>query len=829
MGRGMRIGALSKMDLEKRIVDRFPDVKIPKSAPTSQLLGHAIYHELVTEKEVDETTPRNQISTIPCYLYTYVSDPAIRSQLEKYVVATSKLFRRGSIILNLIAMHHCGLRHPGASDSGKATVSVLRPRFRSDDLTDPILNGMRRIVSLLDAPEGKDITSNTLKHAFLPERWTVQKRNERSAMRDSNVQLILQSDSYKDILPPCPPDWRQVMRDHVTGWDNCINRMMTKYCGNVKVHAMSNIVKYVEEYLWAAPTEAPYMTMMDLVFKPNRLFPAPVEGVSDSDYSFAMDLRKSLLGSDTCMKPFVANVGPFQGQEITTFTHSYIVKDNIKYSSSLLLLHLFLVRYGVRDRSYLPVATPGRKYAYVDTKIAHFLFPNDASIDKPKVAVTSVASSSSMIDPDDGDENDTEDSSVSVGEVLGITPVQFNSIRSKIRSHVRRQKRRSVNRRKTDKERKKAIKERERWKRIGRSKMPLGARIDSIETDGVGLRMVVKLKDDIRHYIVPIGSPPIRLNKKPERKRVKASKRKDEQDTAHLLSQGAEPIFVTNDPGEAKPFAAAISQDLNQPPKMIAFHKRRYYHEMGNKARAKWEKNVVASNSNLKAAIESLSLSGGTSNCDADKWISYLRNQHAYRDLLDEEYVNKVDRAKWTMRMFRNKAKSIDSAVNRLFKSSLTRDGKLISIDRPLVIGFGSADFNSCGMKGRVAAPLAKLERSMNQAIDRIRKTGRQVVIYGVDEFRTTMCCCACGAETTPPKVKQRKRNKETNEIEVTIASSRRLRQCTQCSPGGKLRDRDSQAARNILKATIALFYGKPRPEHLCRPSKDVVLPREDA
>jgi hypothetical protein len=89
--------------------------------------------------------------------------------------------------------------------------------------------------------------------------------------------------------------------------------------------------------------------------------------------------------------------------------------------------------------------------------------------------------------------------------------------------------------------------------------------------------------------------------------------------------------------------------------------------------------------------------------------------------------------------------------------------------------------------------------------------------------------------------VKQKKRNKQTNEIEVTIDSSRRLRQCTQCLPDGKLRDRDrgfaalaaaggnSQAARNILKATIALFYGKPRPEYLCRPKKDVELQGENA
>ena len=182
------------------------------------------------------------------------------------------------------------------------------------------------------------------------------------------------------------------------------------------------------------------------------------------------------------------------------------------------------------------------------------------------------------------------------------------------------------------------------------------------------------------------------------------------------------------------------------------------------------------------------------------------------------------------MRMFRSKAKSLDNAANRLFESALTQDGKQLPIDRPLIIGFGSADFNNCGMKGRMAAPLARLEEAMNRVIDRIKKSGRQVVIYAVDEFRTTMCCCACGTVTTPPIVTRRKRNKETNEIEVNKdVQSRRLRQCTQCLPGGKLRDRDSQAARNILKVTIALFYGRPRPEHLRRPNREVELPRGDA
>ncbi len=161
---------------------------------------------------------------------------------------------------------------------------------------------------------------------------------------------------------------------------------------------------------------------------------------------------------------------------------------------------------------------------------------------------------------------------------------------------------------------------------------------------------------------------------------------------------------------------------------------------MGNKARTKWENNIVARNLNLKTSIESLSLSGGTSNCDADKWISYLQKENTYREILDKEYVTKVERAKWKMKMFRSKAKSLDNAANRLFDSALTRDGKCLPIDRPLIIGFGSANINNCGMKGRMAAPLSRLEEAMNRGIDRIKKSGRQVVIYAVDEFRTTMC-----------------------------------------------------------------------------------------
>ena len=53
------------------------------------------------------------------------------------------------------------------------------------------------------------------------------------------------------------------------------------------------------------------------------------------------------------------------------------------------------------------------------------------------------------------------------------------------------------------------------------------------------------------------------------------------------------------------------------------------------------------------------------------------------------------------------------------------------------------------------------------------------------------------------------------------------LRCCKKCTPIGKLRDRDVQAARNMHRATVALINGRARPAHLCRAAHDVVKPVE--
>ena len=809
MVRGQRDGAVTKADLLGRLLAAFPGVSIPKSAKLKDLLGHAIFHKLVTAKEVDETTPRIE-KTLPCYLFTYVKDATLRARIETYVVATSKLFCRGSILLNLIAQTVCGPRLAGATD---CSVPVWRPAFHLDDDLPawmptveplrPIPEGLRTLANILD-PDGGNVEGNTLKHAFLPERWP-----SAQVPRRAEVVSVMACPIFGGLVPPAPPGWLDVMSGHVSGWDNAINRMMTKYCGNVQVHAIADLPAAVRSYLWVAPLspDAPRVLLTDVVFCPLRPLVA-----SNADWAMAMDLRLCLMG-EAALKVVVATSGPFAGKKRCFYVHGHVDNNKVDYSPSVLLLHLFLCRYGRNDRSYLPVASRGRKYAYIDTKVAGMLFRGST---KRKHAGAGPSTSAAAA-------ADDVSTSVSIGEVLGITPAEFNRRRKELRTSIRRHKRRNLSGLPKGSDRqKRAKREKKHWDRVGASRMPSDVRIDSVETDGVGLRIVLKIKEDLRDFVVPVGAKavsnaPVTGKKRPRGKN--ASKAAAVVDAVpDPAAGGPPPLFVATDEGRAKLFSAAISQDATKKPTSMAFHRGRYYHEMGHSARQRWEAAVMAASAPLRLAVDCLSASGGLRNCDPELWRAYLAAETAHRQVLDDEFVGNVDRAKWEMRMFRSKRKSLDQAMRRLMVAATTTPaGRRQPLERPLVVGVGAANFAACGPQGELPAPISQLSKAMRRAIQAVRATGRHVVTYSVDEFRTTMCCCACGSVTLAPTVRRRKRNKITGEADIQDGPSRRLRRCTTCSPDGKLRDRDVQGARNILWLTQALFFGLPRPDYMCR------------
>ena len=421
-------------------------------------------------------------------------------------------------------------------------------------------------------------------------------------------------------------------------------------------------------------------------------------------------------------------------------------------------------------------------------------------------------------EPEPESDDDHEENTMSLGELLGLTPQDFNRRRRQLRAEIRRRYRSRHSHAMEDSLRKRRLKrERDRWSRIGASAMPKLARIDSMETDGVGLRLVLKNPIDIRAFIMPLAQP--------DPPPPKPSKKKKQTNAAPAEPLGVDPTdqtlpkpaFVGIDTGRAKPCSAAVSSSPTRLPTSVVFTRRRYYHEMRFKKRLAWEQRRMVDVPAARLAVQQLSLTGGLGNCDPESWSAYLATETVHRTVLDTEFVRNIERAKLRMFMFRAKRSSLDRAVKRVVDTAIKPGGARLPLQRPLVIGIGNGGFPCCGPRGELPAPTAELSKAIKRVAVAVRATGRVVEIRTIDEFRTTMCCCACGAVTQAPTVTRRKMDRLTGLIVQTDGPSRRLRCCTTCVHTGKLRDRDVQASRNILWLTQAEYYGLDRPEYLCR------------
>ena len=238
-------------------------------------------------------------------------------------------------------------------------------------------------------------------------------------------------------------------------------------------------------------------------------------------------------------------------------------------------------------------------------------------------------------------------------------------------------------------------------------------------------------------------------------------------------------------------------------------HKYNAYTKL--KIRRKWEAARIESNPDLRNAYDALSL-GSLHSCDPDSWETRFRAERVHQSVLRTDLFGDKERERWKMIAFRKKKTCLDRAVGEFISTALKGEPKT----RPLVVGIGDAAFPPNGPRGEIAVPTSKLAAAYKRAFDRVRKTGRRVAVFPISENYTTKTCCDCGSVTEPPMV-QRTWSTRDGTIRTEYGESRRLRCCTTCTPIGKLRDRDVQAARNMQRATVALVNGRARPAHLCR------------
>lgn len=799
MTRGQRSGSVTKAELHGRLARLAPPGVLPPSeAPLAVLLGHAIFYRLVSDDEVRETVPRTE-RTIPCYLQPLLDKlpRGLPELLERYVLATSRLFLRGTCIANFIAQRLCGSRAaPGPAGAARYTEEAA--------VTCQMIPLVRALVV-------DDIRSSTFKHAFLSDRWP-----SRDTFRDANVTHTLRVFGH---LLPSLPDWRSVML--VNGWDNAVNRMGTKFHGNVQVHVCCGLAQRVERYLSVVRLEegTDRATLQALTLKRLQPFESVAERVTAGDYAMALRLRNALGASDDWYPP-----------------------ENAPWGAESFALHLFLVRNGPEERSYLPVADRKRSYCYLDAKVLKAMFGHlkkQQRAQRPKVPHKRQKKAEAPVleEPDARDESDDSDEaekSESLGELLGLTPALFNALNKAKRARVRRRLRqlaRKSPRKRPSRRYRRRLRRRAEALQCGR--MHQAARVDSVETDGVGLRLCVKEPLPMAKYIralpsaqeVEAAAAAANAVRSKHGKGGKSGGQhcgtacrccggRQESAADDPAVAGPAPVSLGADTGRKKLFVAAVSRCGYKKPSTVVFTRARYYKEMGYHRHRQWSLERCRQPA-VAAALAALASCGGLKNCDTARWKAVLAEQRRHDLVLDREFLVNKEHALWRMRLFRKKRKSLDSAALRLIAGAVNGE----PMERKLVVGIGNAKMSATG-RGEMAAPTTALHLALRRAIQRVRETGREVVYLDVWEFRTTKCCCACGGVTVAPRVVVRDRGGR-NVMQETggprTKASGRLRLCTECETTGKLRDRDVQAARNILWLTQHMYYGAPRPRYMCK------------
>jgi hypothetical protein len=247
--------------------------------------------------------------------------------------------------------------------------------------------------------------------------------------------------------------------------------------------------------------------------------------------------------------------------------------------------------------------------------------------------------------------------------------------------------------------------------RVGFGKVPANARVDSIEVDSAGMRIILKLPVPMRQNTHAITTdvmkpkPKALLRDKSANPPTSKSRRKilalngpktpvveprvdvQPQQAAAATDPATRPIFIGMDNGRVKPFVAAVSTCGYQEPKSVVFTRKRYYHEMKHGVHQRWEQHRVAQ-PEVRAMLRALTDSGGTlACCDPVLWRSYLEAEAPHRETRCQEYVLCRERALWRMRLFRKKRGSIDRAATKLVQTAVRPDGVKESLDRPLIVG----------------------------------------------------------------------------------------------------------------------------------------------
>lgn len=360
-----------------------------------------------------------------------------------------------------------------------------------------------------------------------------------------------------------------------------------------------------------------------------------------------------------------------------------------------------------------------------------------------------------------------------LSSLLGIDRASLKAKREDIRKRIRR-----MNKKHTTQEKKKRSRARKSAKNNGLGlmmRLASGAKPRSVQTDGVSLC--------IRYAQLAIKKPEVKLCSLKEFK---------ESTNARLMA---------NDPGRVNLFQL-VEERSDHKHSCMRFPRSKYrvvgLGEELQRRRAARKTQDVNKVEGLLAQV------GGWRARSYESYIEALRVFNTHGDALIQHYSQKVYVQEKMLSYRRRQSVIIQRFANFIDRDNLGEKHKH-DVTRGIILGMGNASFAPSG-KGETPVPTTRNGKLFERYL---RSRSIPYRIVPIDEYKTSQCCHRC------QKVMASLWDKETHRA---IRGWKLCRHCGEDKANPKLRNRDVNAAINILHCLMAVIEGAERPCGLRRP-----------
>lgn len=695
---------------------------------------------LVSEEDFLKLTSTN-VTTIKRYLFSVLNGVHWRNAIDNYVKTSSKMFTAGSITLN-------------------AFLAYCIKTMEIDTIDSDFLS------SVLD--------QTFLKYVLLPFKSEVA--GSKAKYTKNNIlcsvweKFLQENFDQLQNFYPSPEECKNTIHS----WDQPLNNMSGRLGTNLKTHIFYHFPTRFQKYLFSKMIEEHGLEHRDIEIENEGKRKVLARVCDENEYILVSDLYDLIntgksLQNDRFLelenqvlkerheiglepKIHLNTMGTFQKKLLGIVFKKHI--DICKYVEQLEETNYTMMKHF----SIAPVNKIRRVYCYID-----------------KLVLENIAKKYPNI------KNTPHQSNLSLREVFSLDSKLWKLKGREIKEQIKKKR----------KHKKRAYLR----KRRGVGRLPEGAHVHSIQTDGVGIA--------INMYTLP--------KKVKEAYTIPTDQLKE--NNYHIIAF---------DEGRVNLFQSAQKDCTGTEFVTTRITAKKYQEKSKIIKHREWDLQQRERYPVLSRAYEEMShCTWKTANFDKFMQMTQVCSKHLTS--LQTHFVDNVEYAKWRMLLWRKKM----SVMSRAYSATIKKNNEIVKNPGKcvLVMSIGNAKIQPTGKKGREkerhgGVPTSWKAKILRRVLQGIK--GLRFVMMEVDEFRTTKCCHKC------QHVLNDMYDKERNVL-------RGLKHCLECSKREnvyKTRNRDFNAAKNIWEITKNELENSERPTYLQRPkrtTKDVFRSVEPA